>query len=160
VYGLILVSSCLLGLDTKYSGSSNTNELIKEYCRHGKFIPVCPEQLGGLSTPRAASEIINGSGDEVLYGTCRVITSQGIDETREYIKGAEEVIKLLDLFSISAAILKQRSPSCASKQVYDGTFSGKVRNGQGVTAALLGKYNIPVYSEEEVTRELLEKLIL
>lgn len=156
---MILVSSCLLGLDTKYNGNSNANELLIEYCCYGKFIPVCPEQLGGLSTPRAASEIIGGCGEDVLKGRCRVMSDSGVDETKEYIKGAEEVIKIVKMFPVKAAILKQRSPSCGNKQIYDGTFSGRKIDGEGVTAALLRKHNIPVYSEEDITRELLEKLI-
>jgi uncharacterized protein YbbK (DUF523 family) len=148
-----------MGLDTKYDGKSNANELIIEYCSFGKFIPVCPEQLGGLSTPRACSEIIGGSGEDVLAGRVRISSDKGVDETKEYIKGAREVIKIAHLFNVNAAILKQRSPSCGCRQIYDGTFSGRKIDGQGVTAALLKEYNIPVYSEEEITRELLDKLL-
>ena len=156
---LILVSTCLLGLDTKYNGNSNENNIIMEYARFGKFIPVCPEQLGGLETPRASAEIIGGSGEDVLHGKCKVMTDRGIDETNQYIKGAREVVKLLKLFPVTAAILKQRSPSCGNSKIYDGTFTGNVIDGQGVTAALLKQYDIPVFSEEDVTSELLERLI-
>lgn len=157
---MILVSSCLLGLDTKYDGKNNIKELLIEYSRYGKFIPVCPEQLGGLSTPRVPSEIIGGSGEDVLKGLCRVLSDTGVDETQQYIKGAQEVIKLVKIFPVKAAILKQRSPSCGSAQIYDGTFSGKIRNGTGVTAVLLKEYGIPVYSEENINRDVLERLIL
>lgn len=156
---MILVSTCLLGLDTRYDGKSNANELLMEYCCYGKFIPVCPEQLGGLETPRACSEITGGSGENVLSGKVKVMSDNGKDVTEGYIKGAQEVVKLLTLFPVTAAILKQRSPSCGSIRIYDGTFSGRIIEGQGVTAALLRKHNIPVYSEEEVTKDLLEKLL-
>ncbi|SKA95726.1 Uncharacterized conserved protein YbbK, DUF523 family [Caloramator quimbayensis] len=156
---MILVSSCLLGLDTKYNGENNAKELLIEYSRYGKFIPICPEQLGGLSTPRAPSEIAGGSGEDVLKGLCRVLSESGTDETNQYIKGAKEVIKIVKIFPVKAAILKQRSPSCGSMQIYDGSFSGKVRDGAGVTAVLLKEYGIPVYSEEEINRDILEKLI-
>ncbi|MCX7885241.1 MAG: DUF523 domain-containing protein [Caloramator sp.] len=157
---MILVSSCLLGLNTKYNGENNAVELLIEYSRYGKFIPICPEQLGGLSTPRAPSEIIGGSGEDVLKGLCRILSDTGVDETQQYIKGAQEVIKLVNIFPVNAAILKQRSPSCGSTQIYDGTFLGKVKDGSGVTAVLLKEYGIPVYSEEEINRGILEKLIL
>jgi Uncharacterized conserved protein len=156
---MILVSSCLLGLNTKYSGKSNDSSLLIEYCSCGKFVPVCPEQLGGLPTPRAASEIIGGSGEDVLSGRCRIMSDSGDDETDEYIRGAEETLKMAKLFNVTSAILKQRSPSCGNKQIYDGTFSGNRIDGQGVVAALLSRNGIPVFSEEELTRELLEKLI-
>lgn len=156
---MILISSCLLGLNTKYNGKSNPNKLLIDYARLGKFIPVCPEQLGGLKTPRGASEIIAGSGEDVLNHCAKVMTQDGINETAEYIKGAEEVIKMLSIFPITAAILKQRSPSCGMGQIYDGTFSGTKIKGEGVTAALLRRHNIPVFTEEDIGVELIEKLL-
>lgn len=156
---MILVSSCLLGLDTKYDGNANENELLIKYSDCGKFIPFCPEMLGGLPTPRPASEIMEGSGEDVFDGSARVMSKEGKDETENYIKGAMETVKLLKLFQITCAIMKQRSPSCGSKMIYDGTFSGKRRSGKGVTAAVLEKHNIPVYSEEEITEEILKKLL-
>lgn len=156
---MILVSACFIGLDTKYSGGSNANNLLMEYCKKGVFIPVCPEQIGGLGTPRTPSEITGGSGEDVISGKARVVDCNGMDRTYEYIKGAGEVLKLINLFPINAAILKEKSPSCGSKYIYDGTFKGKIREGQGVTSALLRKNNIPVFSERELTEDMLEKLI-
>lgn len=156
---MILVSACLLGLDTKYNGNSNANELLIKYSAHGKFIPFCPEILGGLPTPRPASEIIRGSGEDVLEGRARVMSKEGRDETENYIKGAMETAKLLALFPVTCAIMKQRSPSCGKNMIYDGTFSGARRHGKGVTAAVLEKYNIPIYTEEEITEDLLKKLL-
>lgn len=156
---MILVSACLMGMNTKYDGRSNTCDIIAKYCSSGRFIPVCPEQLGGLSTPREPCEIRGGDGEDVLSGKASVITSSGSDKTHEFVKGTEEIIKLLKLYNISCAILKQRSPSCGSRNIYDGTFSGRTIEGQGIAAALLNRNGIPVYSEEDMTISLIEELI-
>lgn len=156
---MILVSSCLLGLDTKYDGNSNANELLKKYSNRGKFIPFCPEMLGGLPTPRPSSEIIEGSGEDVLCGSAKVMSKEGKDETENYIRGAMETAKLIELFPVTCAIMKQRSPSCGKDMIYDGTFSGSKRIGKGVAAAMLQRYNIPIYTEEEITEEMLEKIL-
>lgn len=125
----------------------------------GKFIPACPEQLGGLSTPRPPAEIVVGSGEDVLNGKTKVITISGEDITMQFIKGAEETLKITNAFPIKAAILKERSPSCGVHQIYDGSFNNILKKGQGLTTAILKKENIPVYSEEELTKELLEELL-
>lgn len=156
---MILVSSCLIGIDSKYNGSSNKVSIIMRFCKTGLLIPICPEQLGGLATPRLPSEITGGIGTDVLYGTARVISSNGADVTGEYIKGANEVLKYLNLYRISSAVLKEGSPSCGSNFIYDGTFKHKKMPGYGVAAALLKKYNVPVYSEEDITVELMDELI-
>lgn len=156
---MILVSACLMGIDAKYNGKNNINPLIIEYSSYGKFIPVCPEQLGGLSTPRFCAEILRGSGKDVVMGLCNVINSQGRDVTKEFLKGANEVIKITKLLPIKAAILKQNSPSCGSSFIYDGSFSKRLKEGEGVTAYLLRENNIPIFSEEDITKELLERLI-
>jgi uncharacterized protein YbbK (DUF523 family) len=87
------------------------------------------------------------------------MSDKGIDVTQGFIKGAQEVVKLLKLFPVTAAILKERSPSCGSSEIYDGKFNGTTMDGQGVTTALLREYGIPIFSEENMTRELLERLI-
>ncbi|QCX33701.1 DUF523 domain-containing protein [Caloramator sp. E03] len=156
---MILVSSCLLGLDTRYNGKNNSNDLLIEYSCYGKFIPICPEQLGGLSTPREPSEIIGGTGKDVMMGYCKILNCKGEDVTEQYVKGAKEVIKIIKMFPVKAAILKQKSPSCGSKRIYDGCFKGKIRDGEGVAAYILRENNIPIYSEEDINRELLEELI-
>ncbi|NLK07593.1 MAG: DUF523 domain-containing protein [Firmicutes bacterium] len=132
-----LVSACLVGANTRYDGENSLDPDIIELVQTGIAIPVCPEQLGGLETPRAPSEIVGGSGHEVLAGVCRVINKAGQDVTGNFIKGAEETLKLAEAWQTVGAILKARSPSCGIAQIYDGTFQGKLTNGPGVTAALL-----------------------
>jgi len=157
---MILVSSCLLGLKTRYDGKANDNSIIMNYSHLGKYIPVCPEQLGGLSTPREPAEITEGSGEDVLDGKSNVVTNTGEDGTEYFIRGAEEVLNLAKTFPVKAAILKDRSPSCGVNRIYNGDFSSTIQNGQGVTAAILRKHGIPIYSEEDVTEDILKELLL
>lgn len=156
---MILVSACLLGLDTKYDGNSNAHSLILQYSSRGQYVPICPEQLGGLASPRPPAEIIQGSGDGVLDGTAVVLDDCGGDVTRQFKAGANQVIKIAALFPVTAAILKERSPSCGVNEIYDGTFSHKKKMGQGVTAALLRHAGIQVVSEEGLTEERLLQLL-
>lgn len=156
---MILVSSCLLNLNTRYDGKSNNNSILMEYSLFGKFIPVCPEQLGGLSTPRNPAEISGGTGEDVLAGTAKVINSKDEDVTLNFIKGAEEVLKIIKTIPVTAAILKEKSPSCGVYFIYDGSFNSVKTTGIGVTAALLKSLNIPIYSGNEITDELLKKLL-
>ena len=136
----ILVSACLLGIDCKYNGSNNLNEKVLEYLKDKEIIPICPEMLGGLSTPRNPSEIVNG----------RVVNNIGIDVTEEYNKGANEVLKLAKLLNVGEALLKEKSPSCGVHKIYDGTFSNNKIDGVGVTTKLLIENGIKVYSEEDI----------
>ena len=101
---MIIVSACLLGLNTKYDGTTNTHPLLQKYSSAGKFIPVCPEQLGGLPTPRAPVEIIDGTGQDVLRGRCQVQGEQGGVVTSQFIQGAVEVLKILEMVTVTAAI--------------------------------------------------------
>lgn len=156
---MILVSACLLGFNTKYDGTSNANPLLKKYSSWGKFIPICPEQLGGLPTPRVPAEIVGGSGEDVIFGPARVKNAHGEDWTSEFIQGAQEALKAARLFSVKAAILKERSPSCGVHCIYDGTFNRRLISGPGVTAALLYHHQLPLYSEEDLSERLLEKLL-
>lgn len=135
-----LCSACLLGINCRYDGKIKSNEKVLELSKKEILIPVCPEQLGGLPTPRVSSEIKEG----------KVITKDGLDVSSEFKKGAEETLKLAEKHNIKEAILKQRSPSCGCGQVYDGTFSEKVIDGWGITADLLRRNGIKVFSEEEV----------
>jgi len=144
-----IVSACLLGAKCRYDGESKPNQKIIELLEKEVLIPVCPEQLGGLPTPRLASEITKGDGFyDVLERKAAVINSEGEDVTSYFIQGALEVLKLAKLFDIKEAILKQRSPSCGSGQTYDGTFSGTIIKVDGVTTALLKSNGIKVISEE------------
>lgn len=136
----IIVSGCLLGIDCRYKGDSKTNEKILSLARKHTLICVCPEQMGGLATPRPPAEQKDG----------KVITEDGTDVTAQYTKGAEAVLRMALLNHADFAILKARSPSCGSGIVYDGTFTGTRVPGDGVCAALLKKNGIPVYTEEEL----------
>lgn len=135
----ILVSACLLGINCKYSGGNNLNDKVLKLGKRHSLIPVCPEQLGGLPTPRMPSEI-RGSN---------VVNASGKDVTQNYIRGAKETLKIAKLYDCQYAVLKERSPSCASKEVYDGTFSKNIVSGKGITAALLERAGIEVLNEDD-----------
>jgi len=144
-----IISACLLGLNCRYNGVAKPCQKAIDLSKDEIIIPVCPEQLGGLSTPRVPSET-TGDGLDVLEGKKRVINKSGVDVTKQFIRGAEEVLRLVKLFGIDEAILKQKSPSCGCGQIYDGTFSDKLIKGDGVTAALLKKNGIRVITEEDL----------
>jgi len=130
----ILVSSCLLGLNCKYNGGNNYSKEIDEFLKDYDVIPICPEIMGGLSTPRVPSEKI---GD-------KVITKDGRDVTEQYKKGAEETLFLAQKYHVKKALLKLKSPSCGSGKIYDGTFSHTLIDGDGVTAELLKNNGIEI----------------
>ena len=135
----ILISACLLGSCCRYDGASKAHPLAAALAECHTLVPVCPEQLGGLPTPRPPAERRGG----------RVVTQSG-DVTEQYRRGAEETLKLCELLGCEAAVLKERSPSCGHGAVYDGTFSGKLTAGDGVTAELLTAHGIPVYGESRI----------
>ena len=141
----LLVSACLLGVMCRYDGQSRPDEKVLTLLKNHVLVPVCPEQLGGLSTPRCPCEI---QGD-------RVMSRDGDDRTAEYEKGAQEALRLCRLFSCEAAVLKAKSPSCGLGCVYDGTFSGTLRPGDGVTAGLLKNSGVPVYTEKNLPEDWL-----
>lgn len=136
----IFVSACLAGVNCKYDGGNNENIKIMELLRNGNVILVCPEQLGGLPTPRVPAERLNE----------QVVTKDSHDVTAEYNRGANEVLKLAKKLNIKKAILKSRSPSCGKDKIYDGTFSHMLTDRDGVTAELLRKNGIEVYTEEDI----------
>ena len=136
----ILVSACLLGTNCKYDGNNNKNDKVLNYLKDKEIIPICPEILGGLTTPRNPSEIV---GD-------KVITNNNKDVTKEYKKGAEETLYLAKLLNVNKALLKESSPSCGSNKIYDGTFTHNKMNGIGITARLLKENGIEIISEEEI----------
>lgn len=146
---MVIVSACLAGINCKYSGGNSLNEPVRKLVAEGKAIPVCPEQLGGCMTPRPVVEIAGGTGADVLDGTCKVIRKNGEDATREFVKGAEEVLNIARMVGAKKAILKAKSPSCGCGKIYDGTFSGKLIEGNGVTAELLLRNGISVSTEED-----------
>ena len=140
---MIFVSGCLVGINCKYNGGNNYDERIFNLVKEGKAIPICPEQLGGLKTPRNPAEI------QEKDGLRKVVTCEDEDVTNEYIRGAEEVLKLAKELDIKEAILQPRSPSCGKGLIYDGTFSKKKIDGNGMTADLLIKNGIDVYMPDE-----------
>ena len=135
---MILVSACLCGVNCKYNGQNNLSVDVLELLRKGEAILVCPEQLGGLPTPRTPSEI------RIINGQTKVYTNDGKDVTENYQRGAEEVLKIAKELNIKKAILKRKSPSCGCGEIYDGTFTNTLTKGDGITAALLIKNGIEV----------------
>ena len=133
----IAVSSCLLGINCKYNGKSNYNEDIIKLKEKYEIIPICPEVLGGLPTPRIPSEIINN----------KVINQEGTDVTLEYVTGANKALQILKENNIKIVILKAKSPSCGKGEIYDGTFSHTIIEGNGITAKLFLENDILVLNE-------------
>lgn len=137
-----------MGQYCRYDGQTNSeicSQLVKD-----RLLPVCPEQLGELPIPRPPAEITGGNGQDVLDGRACVKTKTGQDVTANFLLGARKVLAVARNHKITCAIFKERSPSCGSRYVYDGTFSGKLIKGCGVTTALLRKNDIEVFSEEDL----------
>jgi uncharacterized protein YbbK (DUF523 family) len=137
----ILVSACLLGVACTHRGESKTDETVQQLSAVGRLIPVCPEVAGGLPIPRPAAE---------LGPDGRVCTGGGDDVTDFYERGATHAVTLARREGISRAVLKARSPSCGSGQIYDGTHTGVLIDGEGVTAAALRRAGVEVVSEEDI----------
>ncbi len=125
---LYLVSACLVGFCTRYDGKTKASQVCLDLLHNTAWVPICPEQLGGLPTPREAADIINGNGDDVLAGRCQVVTKSGINVSEQFIKGANQVLLLAKSQRISGVFLKSGSPSCA------------VTGTSGVTASLLRQH--------------------
>ena len=136
----ILVSACLLGVSCRYDGKSKANEAVLALREKYNLIPVCPEVFGGLPTPRVPSERI---GDKVMM-------KDGRDVTENYSRGADEAVRLCELYGIKTAILKERSPSCGKGEIYDGTFSGTLTARDGVAAERLMAIGVRVLGESEI----------
>ncbi|AIQ37381.1 hypothetical protein R50345_23740 [Paenibacillus sp. FSL R5-0345] len=145
---MILVSSCLAGMKVRYNGTDCLDEMIQKLLNEDKAIAVCPELLGGFSTPREPAEIIGGNGEDVLAGTAKVVDRSGTDVTDMYLKGAYITLAKAQEVSATMVVLKENSPSCGSAMIYNGEFKGKKIAGNGVTTALLRKNGIEVTSEE------------
>ena len=141
----LLVSACLLGCPCRYDCKSKPHPAVLALMEEHTLIPVCPEQMGGLATPRPPAERKAGG----------VFKESGTVVTVQYRRGAEDALRLAKLYGCTHAILKERSPSCGSGEIYDGTFSGTLVAGDGVTAELLQSHGIPVYGESRI-RELLK----
>ena len=149
---MILISACLAGLEVRYNGTHCKNEALLDLIKTSNVMSVCPEVLGGLLTPREPAEIVGGDGQAVLDGTAKVISMTGQDVTDNFIKGAYATLKRAQELNVSMIILKENSPSCGSSMIYDGTFSGSKVVGNGVTAALLKRNGIKVFSEENYAK--------
>ncbi len=139
---MIAVSSCLAGIACRYDGKDNLNSQIKELVDNKQAICICPEVLGGMPVPRNPVEIV---GDKVL-------TKDGIDCTLEFIAGAKKSYQIIKENNISCAILKSKSPSCGCGKIYDGTFTRKLVEGDGITSAYLKKHGIMVIDENQIDK--------
>lgn len=137
---MIIVSACLAGFKCRYDGDSCHNDYVYDLLNSGQAIAVCPEELGGLPTPRVPCEIIDG----------KVISKNGVDCSEEFNKGAQEVLKIAIENDCKLAILKANSPSCGSNVIYDGSFSGRKIAGDGITSKLLKENGIEVKTENEL----------
>ena len=139
----ILVSACLLGCPVRYDGQSKpvNHTLLQRWQANGWLVPFCPEQAGGLSTPRPAAEIQNDG---------LVMTGCGRDVTTAFVRGAEQALTLCQQQQIKYAILKESSPSCGSSNIYNGHFSGQKIPGEGITTRLLRQHDIQVFSEHNL----------
>lgn len=142
----LLISACLLGIDCRYDGRSVRGVDIDALKERFNLVPVCPEIYGGLSTPRVPSERV---GD-------RVMMKDGRDVTENYLRGARAALELCRSLDCEIALLKEKSPSCGSGKIYDGSFEGNLIDGMGVTAEYLTRHNIKVYSEGEIDKLLEE----
>ncbi len=153
----VLISACLLGKKVRYDGEDNlqTHPRLKEWAEVGAFVLICPEMAGGLPTPRPPSEVEhNATAQDVLQGKAKILTIDGCDVTEQYVKGAQAALELTQQHNIKVAILKARSPSCGSAQVYDGTHSGQLIDGMGVTTALLRENGVAVFNEDAIDEAL------
>lgn len=139
---MYIVSACLAGIKCRYDGRCTTDEKIRKLVEEGKALPVCPEVLGGLSIPRIPCEIIDNNGK------IKVINKKGIDCTENFIKGAKKALVIAQTVKARKAIFKSKSPSCGNGEIYDGSFSGKLIKGQGVTTKLFVDNGIEVYTEK------------
>ena len=139
----LLISACILGTNCKYNGKNNYNPLVEKLKERYILIPICPEEMGGLSTPRNPSEI------KIINGEIHVIDNKNNDVTEEFKKGAFEALKLAKKLNVKKVILQSRSPSCGVGKIYDGNFSGKLINGNGVLAQLLIDNGIEVIDIEK-----------
>jgi uncharacterized protein YbbK (DUF523 family) len=149
----VLVSACMLGVHCRYDASTNPSADLCQALSGIQIIPVCPEQLGGLATPRAPAHLVGGSGEDVLDGRARVVTDAGVDVTEQYLRGAYETLRIARLFGVRRAILKERSPSCGCLLVHR---DGALQAGSGVTAALLLREGIEVESMDPPKRRNLD----
>ncbi|MBD1381035.1 DUF523 domain-containing protein [Metabacillus arenae] len=149
---MILVSSCLAGIKCRYNGTDSLENTIQQLVNQKKATMVCPELLGGFSTPREPAEIIGGTGIDVLNGTAKVVEKSGKNVTDLYIKGAYQTLKMAKDLNATYIVLKEASPSCGSQMIYNGNFQNEKIPGEGVTSALLTNEGFKVISEKELAK--------
>ena len=147
---MYLISACLCGVNCKYNGLNNYNEICDKLFASGEAILVCPEQLGGLPTPRIPSEIIGESSNILNNNNGSVIDKNGNDVTPQFVKGAKETLQIAKKLNIKKAILKDGSPSCGVHYIYNGNFNGSKIKGMCITAQLLKESSIDIISELEL----------
>ena len=136
-----IVSACLVGLNCRFNGQNKISEELIDALKRGELIPLCPEQLGGLPTPRSPSRIVEGNGYDVLEGKTRVVNQRDEDVTENFIRGAMEVLKIARTLDVEEAILESKSPSCGCERIYD-EISGEFIESDGVLTALLRRNGI------------------
>ncbi|MDY0882497.1 DUF523 domain-containing protein [Dongia soli] len=148
----VLISACLMGEAVRYDGraAGDGGALLTDWQREGRLVVICPELSGGLPVPRPPAEIRGGNGSDVLAGSARIVTPDGDDVTENFLQGASATLALAQNHGVTVAILKQRSPSCGSREIYDGRFVGNRIAGEGVTAALLRRHGITVFDETQL----------
>ncbi len=147
------MSACLAGEKCRYTGDGFDYPELKRLVEEGRAVTVCPEVMGGAPVPRNPCEIKGGNGFDVLEGRAHVFDNRGRDKTSIFIDGATKVLEMARKTGVRVAILKERSPSCGSTEIYDGTFTGNKVPGCGCTVALLLKEGIQVFSEENYSKE-------
>ena len=146
----VAVSACLVGKNTKYDGGNNYNVCVMEYLKDKEYITICPEVEGGLTTPRDPSEIIND----------KVLSNKGKDVTKNFVDGANSSLNKILKEGIQIVMVKAKSPSCGHKEIYDGTFTSKIVNGNGVFTDLALKHNLTIYTEKDIEQMIKEKASL
>jgi uncharacterized protein YbbK (DUF523 family) len=159
---VILISGCLIGLSCDYRGRKKPIHPLIDQLLHQEniqVIPFCPEQLGGMTTPRNPSEIINGTGADVWQNKAILTSDLGNDVTTQFTRGATEALYLAELYKPDLIITKERSPSCGVHFISDGSFSGAIRPGEGVAVALLASKGYTIISEEEITEKKINELL-
>lgn len=156
----ILISACLLGERVRYDGHDNhvANRWLQRWQAENRLVTVCPEVSGGLPVPRPPAEIQRGDGEDVLARESAIIDIHGVDVTDAFVTGAHNALATAQKYDCRFALLAARSPSCGNQQVYDGTFSGRLVAGSGVTATLLSRHGIRVFNQDQI-EELAQALM-
>ncbi|WP_139992135.1 DUF523 domain-containing protein [Paenibacillus paridis] len=154
---MIVVSACLAGFEVRYNATHSLNEAVQKLLKENKAVSVCPELMGGFTTPREPAEIVGGDGEDVLNGTAKVVEKSGRDVTELYIKGAYLTLEKAQEVHATVIVLKEYSPSCGSAMIYNGDFAGRKMVGNGVTTALLRQHGLRVISEENLN-DFLEEM--